>query len=111
MKRFLVGTLGFACALSALLFAAGSSATITGTSGQVQLIAAPPSVKFGALQSDTTMYAFDEQQRVVLAAPLDVDITVPGTYDENSDLTPGAIPAGTLVSSHFVHADKVGKQP
>jgi hypothetical protein len=41
---------------------------------------------------------------------LPMDITVPGTYDDSSDLTPGVIPAGALVSSHFVNADKVGIQ-
>lgn len=65
-------------------------------------IAPPPSVDFGALESDTTMYAFDEQQNVTLAQALEVDITAPGTYDDSSDLTPGTIPGGTGVSSHFV---------
>jgi choice-of-anchor A domain-containing protein len=68
-------------------------------------------VKFGDLQSNTTMFAFDEQQNVTLPVGVDVDITAPGTYDETSDLTPGTIPAGTLVSSQFVHADKIGTQP
>jgi hypothetical protein len=57
------------------------------------------------------MFAFNEQQCVRTTADLPVDITIPGTYDDSSDLTPGVIPAGTLVSSHFVNADKVGIQP
>jgi hypothetical protein len=36
-----------------------------------------------------------------------VDITLPGTYDDSSNLTPGIIQAGTVVSSHFVHADRL----
>jgi hypothetical protein len=97
--------------LAALALAAAAGATIVSTSGQMTLIAPPPSVDIGALQSNTTMYAFNEQQCVRTTADLPVDITVPGTYDDTSKLTPGVIPAGTLVSSHFVNADKVGTQP
>lgn len=84
-----------------------SGATIVGTSGQVTKIAAPASVEFGALESDTTMQAFDEQQGVTLGSDLKVDITGPGTYDDQTDLTPGTIPAGTLINSQFVHSDPV----
>jgi hypothetical protein len=95
-------------AIALALLATTASATITGTSGQVTKIAPPPSVLFDVLESDTTMFAFDEQQNVTLAQPLSVDITAPGTYDDSIDLTPGTIPAGTAVSSHFVHSDKIG---
>ena len=72
------------------------------------------SVQFGALQSDDHMFAFDEQQNVKLAAALPVDISQPGQYgpDCNCDpLTPGTIPAGSYVSSLFVHADPPGGDP
>ena len=52
------------------------------------------------------MFAFDERQCVTLLAPLKVNISAPGTYDETDDLTPAQIPAGTRVSSHFVQADR-----
>ena len=107
-RHVLAWTLGL---LAAAALAAAAGATIVSTSGQMTLIAPPPSVDIGALQSNTTMYAFDEQQCVRTTADMPVDITVPGTYDDVSDLTPGVIPAGTLVSSHFVNADKVGTQP
>ena len=94
--------------IALVAMAATASATIIGTSGQMTKIAPPPSVLFDALESDTTMFAFDEQQNVTLAQPLSVDITTPGTYDDSADLTPGTIPAGTAVSSHFVNADHVG---
>src|SRR5207244_10212250 len=84
-----------------------SGATVIGTSGQITKIVPPPSVLFGALESDTTMSAFDEQQGVTLGSDLSVDITVPGTYDDGSDLTPGTIPAGTRINSQFVHSDPV----
>ena len=96
--------------IALVALAATASATIIGTSGQITKIAPPPSVLFDALESDTTMFAFDEQQNVTLSQPLNVDITTPGTYDDSGDLTPGTIPAGTAVSSQFVHSDPVGTQ-
>lgn len=91
--------------------AAPAGASIDSVSGQVTFLAtAPPSVEIGALQSDTTMYAFNEQQCVALPSSLPVDITAPGTYDSTASLTPGTLAAGTVVSSQFVNADKVGKQ-
>jgi hypothetical protein len=96
----------------ALLVAAALStavwASIASVAGQMSLIAAPPSVEFNELESDTTQFAFSERQCVTLGSPLKVNISVPGTYDELIDLTPAAIPAGTKVSSHFVQADKIG---
>jgi hypothetical protein len=93
-------------ALSSVVWAA-----ILSTTGQMTKIAPPPSVEFHQLESNTTQFAFDERQCVTLARNLKVNITTPGTYDDFSDLTPGIIPAGTKVSSHFVHADKVGTGP
>ncbi|MGH2699634.1 MAG: hypothetical protein ACRDJL_10640 [Actinomycetota bacterium] len=81
---------------------------IVSTSGGIVKIAPPPSVMVGVLESDTEAFAFDEQQDVTLTDPLPVDITTPGVYDDSADLTPGSIPAGTTVSSHFVHADDIG---
>lgn len=93
----------------AALFAAATtaSAAIVATTGSIVHIAPPPSVSIQELESNTEMFAFDEQQNVTLSDPVNVDITVPGTYNDPSLLTPGTIPAGTVVSSHFVHADKI----
>jgi hypothetical protein len=103
MKRYAV----MAALVSAALFVAGgaASAAIVATTGSIVHIAPPPTVSVHALESDTEMYAFDEQQNVTLPVSLDVDITQPGTYNDDLLLTPGTIPAGTVVSSHFVHAD------
>jgi hypothetical protein len=98
---------GFAVIAAAAL-STGVWAAIQTAAGQMTKIAPPPSVEFNQLESDTTQFAFDERQCVTLAANLKVNITTPGTYDEVIDLTPGVIPAGTRVSSHFVNADKVG---
>jgi len=43
---------------------------------------------------------------VTLAAPLKVNISVPGFYGAGSIKTPAAIAAGTKVSSHYVTADR-----
>ena len=83
-------------------------AAILAATGQMTLIAPPPSVQFNQVESDSTQFAFDERQCVILGSRLRVNITTPGVYDDDVDLTPGYIPAGTTVSSHFVHADKVG---
>ena len=78
------------------------------TSGAATKIAPPPSVLFGAMESDTSMFTFDEQQNVVLQADLAVDITEPGTYNDTNLPPGGVVPKGTVVSSQFVFADKVG---
>ena len=97
----------------AALVAAGLTsavwASVGSVSGEMTLIAPPPSVEFNVLESNTTQFAFSERQCVSLGSPLKVNISVPGTYDELIDLTPASIPAGTRVSSHFVNADKLGQ--
>jgi len=90
-----------------------ADAAIASVSGQVVQISPPPSVLFGALQSDDNMFAFDEKQNVTLTAALPVDISQAGQYGPDcgcDPLTPGSIPAGTTVSSLFVHADPVGNK-
>ena len=108
MKRFAVT----AALASAALFVSGgaASAAIVATTGSIVHIPPPPSVWIQALQSDTEMYAFDEQQNVALPVSLTMDITQPGTYNDDALLTPGTIPAGTVVSSHFVHADAPNRE-
>jgi hypothetical protein len=89
------------------MISASAHADIVSTGGAIVKIAPPPSVMIGVLESDTQAFAFDEQQDVTLTDALPVDISTPGIYDDTADLTPGSIPAGTVVSSHFVHADDV----
>jgi hypothetical protein len=84
-----------------------SFGSITGVSGSAVLIAPPPSVVLNALESDTEARAFNERDDLALTAGLRVDITIPGLYDMNTDLTPGVIPAGTVVSSHYLYSDPV----
>jgi hypothetical protein len=86
-------------------------ATIVSTTGQMTKISPPPSVELHQLESNTTQLAFDERQCVLLGSNLRVNITTPGRYDLGINLTPGIIPAGTRVSSHFVQADRVATGP
>src|SRR5579884_3847298 len=92
-----------------------ANAGISSISGQIVQISPPPSVSFdgsnGALESNDHMFVFNERQNVTLASDLPTDISQPGTYGPDcgcNPLTPGVIPAGTTVSSTFVHADPVG---
>lgn len=85
-----------------------SPVALLSTSGQVQIIAAPPSVREGALESDVVARVFAERLGFVLPTDLVTDITAPGAYDTVAGLTPGVLPAGTVVDSFFLHADRVG---
>jgi len=90
---------------SALALAAGTShAIIVASGGSTAVIAPPASTALGALESNTDAWAFNEVQRFTLTTPLAVDATTAGTYDSNASLTPGIIPAGTMV----IYSDPVG---
>jgi hypothetical protein len=85
-----------------------ADAAIVETTNQITQIPAPADARAQRLESNTTMFAWDERQAVVLPNDVAVDITQAGVYEDVADLTPGVVPAGTVVDSHFVHADKVG---
>lgn len=93
-------------------FAAGTpgvSAGVIGTSPLVQLIAPPASVAPGVLESNTFAFLFQERLGFVLPTAVNANITAPGLYNDSSaGLTPGTIPAGTLVDSYYLHTDPVG---
>ena len=104
-KRLVVSTL--AASLLAGLAATAGQGAISSVSGQVTLISPPASVQLGALTSDAHMFAFNERQCVALPSALTLNISTPGTYTGGSSLSPVTIPAGTLVSSQFVHSNPV----
>lgn len=89
-----------ACTLPAL-------AAITAVGGAAVQIGPPTSVNLDALESNTSAFAFPEQQGVVLPAPLAVDVTAVGLVSSAGDLTPGTIPVGARVSSYLIHSDPV----
>ena len=95
-----------------LSLAPASLAAITATTGNITVVPAPASVAVGAIENNTTIGAFDERQRRVLTQPLNLDITAVGNYDSGKPaLTPGTVPAGTTINSHFLHADIIGAGP
>jgi hypothetical protein len=69
-------------------------------------IAPPPSVVPGMGQAPN-IWAFNEQQDVVLPFAIPVDAHPGDFVDEPGDLTPGWIPQGTCVSSHYLRYDPV----
>jgi hypothetical protein len=86
--------------------ASEASAALKGTSGAVTQISPPAAVS--TLKSNSTTFAWNEQQGVTLASALKVDITTPGNYVGPSvTLSPGTIPAGTVVDSQFFHSLRV----
>jgi hypothetical protein len=82
------------------------AAIITG-GGATSIIAAPASTALGALESNTQAHAFNEVTNFTLASGLFVNATVPGVYTSNGSLTPGVIPAGTVINSHYLYTDPV----
>lgn len=91
-----------------LALAAPCFGDIIATTGQVLVIPPPPSVFPNVLQSNEVVFAFPEQQNIVLPVGVGVNITQPGLYNSLMSLTPGTLPAGTAVSSFYLHADPVG---
>ena len=74
-------------------------------SGDIELIAPPTSVAAGATESDTLMRLFLEQESFALPSSLDAEVTAPATVSGGAGITPGAVAAGTVVSSYFLHFD------
>ncbi|HVT82639.1 MAG TPA: PEP-CTERM sorting domain-containing protein [Phycisphaerae bacterium] len=107
MKIQLSAVAGIALAL----FSSGAvHAAIIGTTGAVVVVPAPANTTNGVLESSTQILAFAERQSITLNAALDVDISVPGTSPSGGgqNLSPGTIPAGTVIDSYFLHFDVVG---
>jgi hypothetical protein len=113
-------------ALVSFFVAMSAGADITVTAGEVHEGAPPASVALNQHQhSDTEgAHAFNEEQDYTTAAPIALDICIPGNpafaicqpnaragkYDRVNDFPNrgGTIPANTCIDSHFVHADPTG---
>jgi hypothetical protein len=88
--------------------ASSATASIISTSGQATLIARPADAQLNALTSNTTAFVWNEAQNVTLASAVDTDASSPGLYTSSLSLVFGSIPAGSVVSSQFIHFDTVG---
>lgn len=90
-----------ATALALAIFAAGpAQARLASVVGQMEQIARPADARTGMLEHDHAALTWSESQGYRLPAPLAVDTTPAGPA--------GTIAAGTFVSSHVIHADRVG---
>lgn len=89
----------------AVLSVTTASAAIQSLSGAIQQIAPPSSVQEDAVENNAAAGIFAEQQGVILAAPLAVNISTSGVFDHATKFTPAAIPAGMKVNSYYFHAD------
>jgi len=108
LQNVTIVVLFFSCALVLLGSLIGVEANISSTSPDVVKVVPPASVDIGDTESDTEILAFNEKQNHVLTKAITVDISSAGTYADVGSLTPGVIPQGTVVNSHFVHFDPLG---
>ena len=100
----------FATALvTSLVLTTSAFAEIVTTSGAMEQIAAPSSVRIGGTQSNSSIFVFPESEEVVLPRDVRAGITEPGSYGRLRSLTRGVIPEGTVVNSYLIHADAVGR--
>jgi hypothetical protein len=104
---YLIGSKNIMKILIFLAICASSYASIITTAGVTVLPAPPASVQLNQLQSNTDIFAFQENSNLDLSAPLLVDVTAPGLYDSLSDipLLPSTIAAGTRVNTYYLSAD------
>ena len=96
-------------ATSSLLAMTSVQAGIVSASGAALQITAPASIVANTgTENNATASVFNELQNVTLTGAVSVGARTPGFFDALADLTAGSIAAGTLVNSHYVHADPVG---
>src|SRR5947207_6476394 len=100
----------FICIFAVIAITPTIHAGISSTSGAVVVSTPPLDVSSNQWESNTIIRAFPERQSFTLTQPLDVDITLPGTSPDatTENLSPGTIPAGTIVNSYLIHFDVNG---
>ncbi|MBJ21826.1 MAG: hypothetical protein CL933_20655 [Deltaproteobacteria bacterium] len=95
----------------ALSIADGAQALITATGGAAVQIGAPANSRVGMLQSNTSIFVWEEKQNhlTVNVLPFNIDGT-PGFYDTAASVaaTAGNLPANSPVDSHMIHFDQLG---
>jgi len=83
-----------------------SLAGIAETTGGVRILSAPPeSVQIKRLITPATANLFPERMNVTLTEPLSLVAANPGLYDSGHHPEIMDLPAGTVVSSYFIHAE------
>lgn len=100
---------GLVAVAGSCLAASPARAGISGFSGAVEFMPAPADARIDSLVRSDVACVWNEAQNVRLKAPLNVDAVNPGLYNDAADLEFTQIPAGTLVSSHYIHFDSPGE--
>ena len=90
------------CALGG---ASVAHASIIGTTGAAMQIATPPDARLDVITSNSTIFVWNEDQNVLLGAPLAVNAVASGFYNDASMLVNTTIPAGRRIASHYIHFD------
>lgn len=94
--------------LAVLSWAGICAAGVAGTSGAVQLVAAPGSVAPGQNESNAVIHLFSERTDFALATGVDVDMSSHyTTWDPPTGATPATIPSTTVVSTYYLQLDPV----
>ncbi len=94
--------------LSFTILVPGADAAIINTFGAAVVVSPPADVRLDQTTSDTEALVFAEQQNFLLANPLNVNHSLPGSSVGHAQHSPLQIPAGTAVDSYYVHFDPVG---
>ena len=107
--RRLLSLLFIAITLCTLAVTAWAKVTgsVLGTTGAVASVNPLANVTPGVTQSNSAISVFYEQSKVLGVGGVTVDRTATGTISAPGDLTGGTIPAGTAVTSHYLHFDAV----
>jgi hypothetical protein len=110
IRAFKYSAHAFVATVAFLALTGVGQADILSTAGAIVVIAPPPDARTGQFENDHAIHLFPEQLNVILPATVSVNVTKSGSTTTGGILTlsPGAIPAGTLVSSYFLHFDDVG---
>ncbi|MEM9559155.1 MAG: hypothetical protein AAF995_02525 [Planctomycetota bacterium] len=96
-------------ALAAVAIAQPALAGIVSTSGDVEVIDAPESVRGGQFEGSVARL-FQEHEGIILTDSLMVD-AVSGSASLFEDVNPTLLSAGLTVDSYYVHVDPVGTTP
>src|SRR5262245_44507318 len=103
MKHFL--------SLATLLIGSIANASIINVVGSGNILTAGSGVGYTAdFFGDPSLiiHGWDELQNFTLPSNLAVDITTTGSFASGASVTPGIIPAGTVVNSHAFYFDPAG---
>ena len=114
MKRPVQSKLyGLLCRLFLVTISSSPSRAGVIVTGDLDIVAPPPSVLKGADTSLTNGIIFQEQSGLVLPTNVSVDMTAPGTSNSANSYTPspGTIASGNFVDVWFLHTDPTGSVP